>query len=151
MSALRNAFEEMLRAEVEAEDLQKTVERDFSPELNEIFGPQITTYPELEEVLENDNGHPLREAFEAAILQATKGKGERHGGDATPFFDQPWYSIAKQVGVGGLIFQSMKKAGEACGKPDQETFERELLGAIVYAGMAYLYVQIHGFKPENKV
>lgn len=96
--------------------------------------------------IENANTHPLQEAFDACIQQVTKGKGERHGGDATPFFDQPWYSIAKQTGPTGLIFQSMKKAGEACGKPDQETFERELLGAIVYAAMAYLYTQKHGFK-----
>ena len=96
--------------------------------------------------IENTDAHPLQTTFDACIQQVTKGKGERHGGNATPFFDQPWYSIAKQTGPTGLIFQSMKKAGEACGKPDQETFERELLGAIVYAAMAYLYVQKHGFE-----
>jgi hypothetical protein len=35
---------------------------------------------------------------------------------------------------------------EACDKDSQEDFERELLGAIVYAGMAYIFVRKLGFK-----
>lgn len=93
-----------------------------------------------------DYSHPLYEAFDDAVKQATKGKGERHGGDKTPFMDQPWHNISKHTGVGGLIFQMVKKAQEACGKDDQEAFERELLGALVYGGAAYLYVKKHGFK-----
>ena len=94
--------------------------------------------------------HPLYEAFDDAVKQATKGKGERHGGDKTPFMDQPWHNISKHTGVGGLIFQMVKKAQEACGKEDQEAFEREFLGALVYGGAAYLYVKQHGFKQEKK-
>ncbi len=93
-----------------------------------------------------DYPHPLYEAFDDAVKQATKGKGERHGGDRTPFMEQPWHNISKHTGVGGLIFQMVKKAQEACGKDDQEAFERELLGALVYGGAAYLYVKQHGFK-----
>lgn len=93
-----------------------------------------------------DYSHPLYEAFDDAVKQATKGKGERHGGDKTPFMDQPWHNISKHTGVGGLVFQMVKKAQEACGKDDQEAFERELLGALVYGGAAYLYVKQHGFK-----
>lgn len=96
-----------------------------------------------------ESTHPLQETFDAVIAQVTKGKGERHGGEATPFFDQRWYPIAKSTGVGGLMFQAIKKAEEACEKPDQETFERELLGAIAYLGMAYLFVQKHGFKGKE--
>lgn len=97
-----------------------------------------------------DPGHPLMRAFDDAVRQATKGKGERHGGDKTPFFEQPWYATAKRTGVGGLMFQAIKKAGEACDKDDIEAFHRELLGAMVYLGMAYLYTQIHGFKKEGR-
>lgn len=93
-----------------------------------------------------DYSHPLYEAFDDAIKQATKGKGERHGGDKTPFMEQRWHNIAKSTGVGGLMFQMIKKAEEACEKDDQEAFERELLGALVYGGAAYLYVKKHGFK-----
>lgn len=93
-----------------------------------------------------DYSHPLYEAFDDAVKQATKGKGERHGGDKTPFMDQRWHNIAKSTGVGGLVFQMVKKAEEACEKDDQEAFERELLGALVYGGAAYLYVKQHGFK-----
>lgn len=93
-----------------------------------------------------DYSHPLYEAFDDAVKQATKGKGTRHGGDATPFMEQPWHQVSKHTGVGGLIFQMVKKAQEACGKEDQEAFERELLGALVYGGAAYLYVKQHGFK-----
>jgi len=90
--------------------------------------------------------HPLYEAFDDAVKQATKGKGVRHGGEATPFMEQPIMQVSKHTGVGGLIFQMVKKAQEACGKDDQESFERELLGALVYGGAAYLYVKKHGFK-----
>jgi hypothetical protein len=95
--------------------------------------------------------HPLQDAFGAVISQVTKGKGQRHGGDSVPFFEQPWYTISKQTGLNGLVYQGMKKAGEACGKQTQEDFERELLGAIAYLGMSYLFVKRHGFKPEVKV
>ena len=94
--------------------------------------------------------HPLYEAFDDAVKQATKGKGTRHGGEATPFLAQPIFQISKHTGVGGLIFQMVKKAQEACGKDDQEAFERELLGALVYGGAAYLYVKQHGFKKVEK-
>ena len=91
-------------------------------------------------------GHPLYEAFDDAVLQATGGKGRRHGGDATPFFEQKWYAIANSTGTSGLMYQMIKKAQEACEKEDQEAFERELLGALVYGGMAYLFAKKHGFK-----
>jgi hypothetical protein len=97
-----------------------------------------------------DYSHPLYEAFDDAVKQATKGKGMRHGGEATPFLTQPIFQISKHTGVGGLIFQMVKKAQEACGKDDQEAFERELLGALVYGGAAYLYVKQHGFKKVDK-
>lgn len=90
--------------------------------------------------------HPLQEAYDAAIAQATGGKGVRHGGNSTPFMEQRWYRIAKSTGEGGLLFQGIKKAEEAGDKEDDEAFERELLGSLVYLGMTYLYFKRHGRK-----
>lgn len=100
----------------------------------------------LKQAVGGGTDHPLYQAFDDAVTQATKGKGVRHGGEATPFMEQPIFQVSKHTGVGGLIFQMVKKAQEACSKDDQEAFERELLGALVYGGAAYLYVKDHGFK-----
>lgn len=77
----------------------------------------------------------------AAVLQATKGKGQRHGGDATPFLEQPWAKLYRTHGLGFLLGQADKKYHEALSKPDTESFEREILGAIVYLGMALLALE----------
>jgi hypothetical protein len=95
--------------------------------------------------------HPLYDIFMDAIEQATGGKGVRHGGAATPFFEQPWNSIAKHTGFRGLMFQMIKKAEEACDKDNMETFERELLGSMVYGAMALLYARKHGYTKQVKV
>ena len=82
--------------------------------------------------------HPLYEPLTRAIEQAMFGKGERHGGASVPFFEQPWFATAKQHGVGFLTGQAAKKLGEAQGK-DYDAWQREMLGAIVYMGMALLF------------
>jgi len=87
--------------------------------------------------------HPLFDVLIDAIKQATKGKGQRHGGDVTPFLEQQWVALAKSHGVGFLTGQASKKLNEAAvktlaGAYETEPFEREVLGAIVYAGMAVL-------------
>ena len=87
------------------------------------------------------SAHPLRAIYGAAIDQLTHGKGERHGGDATPFLQQPWIDLADTYGVGFLYGQSAKKAREAMGK-EGEARERELLGALNYLAMGILYEQI---------
>ena len=87
------------------------------------------------------SAHPLRAIYSAAIAQLTHGKGERHGGDATPFLQQPWLDLADTYGVGFLYGQSAKKAREAMGK-EGEARERELLGALNYLAMGILYEQI---------
>lgn len=85
--------------------------------------------------------HPLRAIYSLAIDQLTNGKGERHGGDSTPFLKQPWLDLADTYGVGFLYGQSAKKAREAMGK-DGEARERELLGALNYLAMGILHEQI---------
>lgn len=86
-----------------------------------------------------ETDHPLFEVFADVVRQVTRGKGERHGGEATPFFGQPWVSIANTAGNGFLVGQAIKKAMEAGGKPDFASWETELLGAAAYLGMAVLH------------
>ena len=85
--------------------------------------------------------HPLYPVFMSAITQAMYGKGERHGGATIPFFRQQWLSQANLHGTGFLTGQCAKKIGEAASQnlDDAEAFQREALGAIVYAGMAILH------------
>jgi hypothetical protein len=82
--------------------------------------------------------HPLYPILMAAIEQAMYGKGERHGGAVTPFMDQPWAHYAKLHGRGFLTGQAAKKLEEASSTRSGTAFEQEVLGAIVYAGMAIL-------------
>jgi len=82
--------------------------------------------------------HPLFPVFTAAIEQAMYGKGERHGGAASPFYDQPWAHYATMHGRGFLTGQSAKKLEEAAHQREGDAFVAEMLGAIVYAGMAVL-------------
>lgn len=103
--------------------------------------------------------HPLYLAFRSAWMQATRGKGQRHGGDVTPFYDQLWKEVADAQGTGFLTGQAVKKLQEAGarlmeaartpppppgeGRPvaclGDEAWQREVLGALVYGGMAFLH------------
>ena len=83
--------------------------------------------------------HPLYPVFMAAIRQAAFGKGERHGGDTVPFLEQPWNHYAKMHGRGFLTGQATKKLEEAASTRSGKAFELEVLGAIVYSGMAVLH------------
>jgi hypothetical protein len=83
--------------------------------------------------------HPLFDVFMEAIVQAMYGKGERHGGATIPFMEQQWVHKAKTHGNGFLTGQSSKKVDEAAARGEyDEAFFREVLGAINYAGMAYI-------------
>jgi len=95
-----------------------------------------------EEVLK----HPLYEVFTKAINQAMYGKGERHGGARTPFLEQPWAHYAKLHGRGFLTGQAAKKLEEAASTREGTAFEDELLGAIVYVGMAIINDRIERSK-----
>ena len=76
--------------------------------------------------------------FSKAYAQVTEGKGnERHGKDAD-FWEQPWFLIASEVGIGFLTGQALKKVIEAPGLPTGEATLRELWGAMVYLAMASL-------------
>lgn len=83
--------------------------------------------------------HPLYPILLAAIQQAMYGKGERHGGNTTPFLEQPWHHYARMHGRGFLTGQAAKKLEEAASTRSGPAFEQEVLGAIVYLGMAVLH------------
>jgi hypothetical protein len=85
--------------------------------------------------------HPLQSVFDQAIHQVTKGKGERHGGEAKPFLEQPWVHYAKMHGRGFLTGQAAKKLEEAASTRTGDAFVQEALGAIVYMAMAILREQ----------
>ena len=83
--------------------------------------------------------HPMYPIFMAAIEQAMYGKGERHGGDVTPFLDQPWCHYAAMHGRGFLTGQAAKKLEEAASTRKGAAFRAEVLGAMVYLAMSVLY------------
>lgn len=88
-----------------------------------------------EEVL----NHPLTPVLLAAVEQAMFGKGERHGGAQAAFNGQPWVHYVKMHGRGFLTGQAAKKLEEAASTRAGDAFEQEVLGAIVYLGMALLH------------
>ena len=96
---------------------------------------------EIQPVTQEMRDHPLMPIFEAAIKQVMYGKGERHGGALTPFMEQPWLHYAKLHGIGFLTGQAAKKLEEAASTKQGEAFIQEMLGAMVYTGMAILYSQ----------
>jgi hypothetical protein len=85
--------------------------------------------------------HPLQQVFEQVLEQVTKGKGGRHGGDTTPFMEQPWVHYGKMHGRGFLTGQAAKKLEEAASTRTGDAFVEEALGAIAYLGMAVLHEQ----------
>lgn len=87
--------------------------------------------------------HPLYPVLCAAIRQAMGGKGVRHGGASTPFLDQPWVHYVSMHGRGFATGQAAKKLEEAASTREGDAFTTEVLGAIVYAGMAILKEQGH--------
>lgn len=85
--------------------------------------------------------HPLYPVMLAVIKQVAFGKGDRHGGTASPFLEQPWKHYAAMHGRGFLTGQAAKKLEEAASTREGALFENEVLGAIAYCGMAILHEQ----------
>jgi hypothetical protein len=93
--------------------------------------------------------HPLYSILVQAIEQAMYGKGERHGGAVTPFMEQPWAHYARLHGRGFLTGQATKKLEEAASLREGKPFVNEMLGAIVYCGMAVIQEQINCGRMEQ--
>lgn len=79
-----------------------------------------------------------------AFEQTASGKGQqRHGGNK-PFRQQRIMTIARETGLGGLVFQSCKKAQEAqrmAGRDQFAAAKQEQLGAIIYLVAQYLLTE----------
>lgn len=93
----------------------------------------------------------LGAAFEAALHQAAHGKGQdRHGAGGLSQDDQIIGRVPRMMpllaGLGGLVYQVGKKVVESTrllemdkGKPSRP--QDELLGAMVYAGRAWVLLE----------
>lgn len=103
-----------------------------------VFDGQCWVQPSPMPIADDITAHPLYPVYMAAIEQAMYGKGQRHGGNVTPFLDQPWVHYVKMHGRGFATGQSAKKLEEAASLRSGNAFETEVLGAIVYAGMSIL-------------
>jgi hypothetical protein len=82
--------------------------------------------------------HPLTPVLLAAVEQAMFGKGERLGCYASTFLELRCVHYSKMHGRGFLTGQASKKLEEAASTREGLAFETEVLGAIVYLGMALL-------------
>lgn len=103
-----------------------------------VFDGQCWVQPSPMPTADDITAHPLYPVYMAAIEQVMYGKGQRHGGNVTPFLDQPWVHYVKMHGRGFATGQSAKKLEEAASLRSGNAFETEVLGAIVYAGMSIL-------------
>jgi hypothetical protein len=83
--------------------------------------------------------HPLSHIFAAALAQVTNGKGAERHANGAEFMDQPWLHLANVHGNGFLTGQAAKKLDESQGMTEHDRWEREMLGAIVYAAMAIIH------------
>lgn len=88
----------------------------------------------------------LAEILQAAMDQASKGKGAERHANELPFDRQPMQRISDAVGVGFCIGQAMKKAEESQVLPEGRDVA-ELLGAINYLAGAVLFLQRKRAKP----
>ena len=77
----------------------------------------------------------LRDVLDQAFAQVTHGKGDERHGHGRDFVEHPWVALRDLYGENFLFGQAAKKMAEA-GDKEGEEFEREVLGAIVYAAMA---------------
>jgi len=107
------------------------------------MNPNTPTKTEQATITQDMLDHPLVPVLMKAVEQAMYGKGERHGGALTPFEEQPWVHYAKMHGRGFLTGQAAKKLEEAASTRTGAAFETEVLGAMVYLGMAILHERKH--------
>jgi hypothetical protein len=122
------------RAQIDGSHIHRAGAKTFEEALIEDLAEKDRIYQECV-------NHPLFPVLMSAIEQAMYGKGERHGGAKTPFFEQPWVHYQRMHGRGFLTGQSAKKLEEASHQREGKPFIDEVLGAIVYAGMAVLREQ----------
>lgn len=87
----------------------------------------------------------LAEVLLGAYNQAARGKGkQRHAGNGLPFDKQPIMTIARMSGLGGHVYQTMKKAQEAgnmASRGELDAAIAEFRGIINYSAAAILLIE----------
>lgn len=92
----------------------------------------------------SDNYANLRRILDMALQQASDGKGNERHANGRSFEDQPMQRITEMTGIGGPIFQVMKKSQEAVGMAQRGQHDaaiREILGAINYCAGAVMALE----------
>ena len=100
--------------------------------------------PQSDAVLGVKGYHDLANMLNRALEQAAFGKGEERHAGGRPFHEQPIMHIQRMVGHGYARGQAIKKLEEAqtlLESRGREPAQAELLGAIVYAAAACLYIE----------
>jgi hypothetical protein len=86
----------------------------------------------------------LARILEQAYNQSAKGKGRKRHANNLPFREQPIMEIGRMSGIGGHVYQIMKKAQEAGNmhkRGEHEAAIAEFYGVIVYAAAAVLLAE----------
>lgn len=89
----------------------------------------------------------LASILEQAYNQSAKGKGKKRHANNLPFKEQPIMEIGRMSGIGGHVYQIMKKAQEAGNMHKRGEYEAaiaEFYGVIVYAAAAVLLTEEAG-------
>jgi len=89
----------------------------------------------------------LARILEDAYGQSARGKGRKRHANGLPFEKQPIMEIGRMSGVGGHVYQIMKKAQEAGNmskRGEHEAAIAEFYGVIVYAAAAILLTEEEG-------
>jgi hypothetical protein len=93
----------------------------------------------------NEAGYEeLARILEQAYNQSAKGKGKQRHANNLPFKEQPIMKIGRMSGIGGHVYQIMKKAQEAGNmhkRGEHEAAIAEFYGVIVYAAAAVLLTE----------
>ena len=79
-----------------------------------------------------------------AYNQSARGKGKDRHANQRPFDEQPILRLAEMTGVGGPVFQAMKKQQEAVSMTTRGEYDKaihELLGSIVYSAAAIRHIE----------
>ena len=86
------------------------------------------------------NYNDLETALDAALTQASKGKGDTRHSTGQDFREQPIMTITRTHGVGFPMGQAAKKIEEAS-RMTPHRARHELLGAIVYLAAAWIAME----------
>lgn len=122
----------MLEGGITASDLERELTESLQP-----FDPNV------DERFNVPGYQTLARILEAAYDQAARGKGRSRHANNLPFDDQPIMQIARMSGLGGHVYQIMKKAQEAgtmANRRQYDAAQAEFMGVINYAAAAILLV-----------